>query len=125
MSGISRRSLLGYSGTAAAGAALAAAGTAQAADGTAVQAGAAASSAAQGSQSAPVFPSGTQFKGSTALPGGEGELQITFSVSVVDAPGSYVVPPIEVANALNALAQTHGWSPVTFYGTPAPAPLTS
>ncbi|MEV8535489.1 hypothetical protein [Streptomyces sp. NPDC051211] len=119
MSGISRRSLLGYSGTAAAGAALASAGSAHAAD-----AGATGADATQGTQAAPTFPAGTQFKGRTALPGGEGELVITFSVSTMDAPATHNVPPIDIANALTKLAEARGWSPITFYGTPAPAPLT-
>ncbi|MFK0254063.1 hypothetical protein [Streptomyces sp. NPDC090445] len=127
MSGISRRSLLGYSGTAAAGAVLTSAASAQAADAADAKtqsAGAAGASQAQGTQAAVSFPSGTQFKGRTATTGGEGELVITFSVSTIDAPASFNVPPIEIANALNKIAQDRGWGPVTFYGTPAPAPLT-
>ncbi len=58
------------------------------------------------------------------VPGVGGEVAITFSVSTIDAPASYDIPPIELANALNKIAQDHGWSPITFYGTPAPAPLT-
>ncbi|MFJ5546376.1 hypothetical protein [Streptomyces sp. NPDC093225] len=128
MSGISRRSLLGYSGTAAAGAALVGAGTAQAAEGEAAapeHAEAAQAGATQTAQSGPSFPPGTQFKGRTSLPGFEGELTITFSVAMMDAPQTHDVPPIEIAGALNQLAQQNGWSPITFYGTPAPAPLTS
>ncbi|MER5930942.1 hypothetical protein [Streptomyces sp. NPDC002054] len=122
MSGISRRSLLGYSGTAAAGAALGTAGAAQAADTTGT--GAAAANAAQGTQAATTFPPGTQFKGRAATTGGEGELAITFSVAVMDAPASNGVAPIDIANALTELAEARGWAPITFYGTPAPAPLT-
>ncbi|MCB5166458.1 hypothetical protein LG634_16630 [Streptomyces bambusae] len=128
MSGISRRSLLGYSGTAAAGAALGSAGSAQAAEGEAAEASqAAAQASASGSaaQSTTTFPPNTQFKGRTSLPSFEGELTITFSVAMVDAPSQHSVPPIEIANALNELAQQRGWNPITFYGTPAPVPLTS
>ncbi|MGW0753369.1 hypothetical protein [Streptomyces sp. NPDC002587] len=126
MSGISRRSLLGYSGTAAAGAVLAAGGSAEAAQAQAQgeAAGAAAAAATQQTQTAPTFPRGTQFKGSSMVPGVGGEVVITFSVSTIDAPASYDIPPLELANALNKIAQDHGWSPITFYGTPAPAPLT-
>ncbi|MFG2985997.1 hypothetical protein ACGFYQ_32920 [Streptomyces sp. NPDC048258] len=127
MSGISRRSLLGYSGTAAAGAVLASAGSAAATDAMDAKtenAGATGTDATRGTQAATAFPSGTQFKGRAAVPGVGGELVITFSVSTVDAPASYDVPPIDIANALTKLAEAHGWSPITFYGTPAPAPLT-
>ncbi|MEU5812057.1 twin-arginine translocation signal domain-containing protein [Streptomyces sp. NPDC047718] len=126
MSGISRRSLLGYSGTAAAGAVLASGGSAEAAEAHAreAKATAAAAAATQGTQAASAFPRGTQFKGTGMVPEVGGEVVITFSVSTVDAPASYDIPPIELANALNKIAQAHGWSPITFYGTPAPAPLT-
>ncbi|MFB7462655.1 hypothetical protein ACFCZ1_03935 [Streptomyces sp. NPDC056224] len=124
MSGISRRSLLGYSGTAAAGAVLAAGGSAEAAQAQGETAGTAAAAATQQTQTAPTFPRGTQFKGSSMVPGVGGEVVITFSVSTIDAPASYDIPPLELANALNKIAQDHGWSPITFYGTPAPAPLT-
>ncbi|MFJ9648947.1 twin-arginine translocation signal domain-containing protein [Streptomyces sp. NPDC101206] len=124
MSGISRRSLLGYSGTAAAGAVLASGGSAEAAEEHAKEAKAPAAAAAQGTQAASAFPRGTQFKGTSMVPEVGGEVVITFSVSTVDAPASYDIPPIELANALNKIAQAHGWSPITFYGTPAPAPLT-
>ncbi|MEW2414643.1 twin-arginine translocation signal domain-containing protein [Streptomyces sp. NPDC046866] len=127
MSGISRRSLLGYSGTAAAGAALASGGpalAAQAPAGESGKAGTTPATAAQGTQAAPAFPRGTQFKGTGVVAGVGGELVITFSVSVMDAPASYDIPPIELADALNRIAQNHGWSAITFYGTPAPAPLT-
>ncbi|WP_438318186.1 twin-arginine translocation signal domain-containing protein [Streptomyces sp. HUAS TT3] len=126
MSGISRRSLLGYSGTAAAGAVLASGGSAEAAEAHAKEAKATAAAAAttQGTQAASAFPRGTQFKGTGMVPEVGGEVVITFSVSTVDAPASYDIPPIELANALNKIAQAHGWSPITFYGTPAPAPLT-
>ncbi|WP_328966944.1 hypothetical protein [Streptomyces sp. NBC_00239] len=120
MSGISRRSLLGYSGTAAAGAALSSAGSAQAAD-----AEAQAVDQAQAAQAAPAFPSGTEFKGRVSLPDYSGELTITFSVAMVDAAPAHGVAPLEIANALSQLAQQRGWLPVTFYGTPAPAPLTA
>ncbi|MFD8417665.1 twin-arginine translocation signal domain-containing protein [Streptomyces sp. NPDC059650] len=127
MSGISRRSLLGYSGTAAAGAVLASGGSAEAAEAHAREAkatAAAATTTTQGTQAASAFPRGTQFKGTGMVPEVGGEVVITFSVSTVDAPASYDIPPIELANALNKIAQAHGWSPITFYGTPAPAPLT-
>ncbi|MGW5348114.1 twin-arginine translocation signal domain-containing protein [Streptomyces sp. NPDC004050] len=125
MSGISRRSLLGYSGTAAAGAVLASGGSAEAAEAHAKEAKATAAAATtQGTQAASAFPRGTQFKGTGMVPEVGGEVVITFSVSTVDAPASYDIPPIELANALNKIAQAHGRSPITFYGTPAPAPLT-
>ncbi|KUJ69448.1 hypothetical protein ACZ90_11195 [Streptomyces albus subsp. albus] len=128
MSGISRRSLLGYSGTTAAGAVLASAGSAQAADAEEKKgkdAGGTGVEESVGAQAAASFPAGTEFKGRTAVPGVGGELVITFSVAMMDAPASHDVPAIDIANALTKLAEDHGWSPITFYGTPAPAPLTS
>ncbi|MBW5484199.1 hypothetical protein [Streptomyces bambusae] len=126
MSGISRRSLLGYSGTAAAGAVLAAPAAAQAADAADTGAKSAGAAGAQATQIATSFPSGTQFKGRTSIPPDySGELVITFSVATADAPASKDIPLMEIADALNTIVQAHGWSPITFYGTPAPVPLTS
>ncbi|WP_327136641.1 twin-arginine translocation signal domain-containing protein [Streptomyces sp. NBC_01340] len=112
MSSISRRSLLGYSGTAAAGAVLTTGGAAQAAEADAPTA------------AAVHFPNGTEFKGSAFTPGREGGIAFTFSVEAIEtAPESYRISSLEVANALNELATSRGWPPITFYGTPAPAPL--
>lgn len=124
MSGISRRSLIGYSGTAAAGAVLASGAAAEAAQGQGEQAKKAGATAQGAQAAASAFPRGTLFKGTSMVPGVGGEVAITFSVSTVDAPASYDIAPIELANALNKIAQDHGWGPITFYGTPAPAPLT-
>ncbi|MDQ0954458.1 hypothetical protein QFZ24_008381 [Streptomyces phaeochromogenes] len=42
----------------------------------------------------------------------------------MDTPTENVINPLEIANLLNELAESRGWPPATFYGTPAPAPLT-
>ncbi|MCX4910908.1 twin-arginine translocation signal domain-containing protein [Streptomyces sp. NBC_00878] len=115
MSSISRRSLLGYSGTTAAGAVLGAAGSAEAADTAAAETEASASA---------VFPSGTRFSADYTIGPIDASMTLTFSVSVMDTPTESVITPNEIANLLNELAESRGWPPATFYGTPAPAPLT-
>ncbi|SEG47429.1 hypothetical protein SAMN05216223_105376 [Actinacidiphila yanglinensis] len=136
MSGISRRSVLGYTGTAAAGTILATAATAQSAQ--AAQPGETASASAphtapatahaqQAGASTADFPFGTTFTGnvSPTLPGGEdnSNLSITFTVQCTEAPAAYDVTPLEIANALSAYAQSRGWPAITFYGAPAPVAL--
>ncbi|MFD3933416.1 hypothetical protein [Streptomyces sp. NPDC058614] len=117
MSELSRRSLLGYSGTAAAGAVLASSGPAQAA----------AAEATQTADAATVtFPSGTEFSGKTLMPVDDyaAQISLSFSIAFSEAPTTNTITPLEVANALNELAASRGWPAITFYGTPAPAPLT-
>lgn len=122
MSSFSRRSLLGYSGTAAAGAVLASGGTAQAATTTA--GGAAVTASAESGTAAVDFPEGTRFSGTVRMPGTEmTELTLSFTVSTVETPAAQRIDALEVAEALNELAAARGWPPVTFYGAPAPAPL--
>ncbi|MGW1843295.1 hypothetical protein [Streptomyces sp. NPDC001966] len=115
MSEISRRSLLGYSGTAAAGAVFASAGTARAA-GT------------EEAQSTPAeFGPGTEFKAQQSMAESDLMMEMTFSVRVDwpnGSPSAQEITALEVAQALSAIAESKGWPPLTFYGTPAPAPLT-
>lgn len=113
MSKISRRSLLGYSGTAAAGAVLATS-SAAAASGEATDTEAAA---------AVEFENGTEFSGITSIGPIDAQMSLTFSVRVVDVPAANNLTPLEVAEALSALAEARGWPPITFYGSPPPAPL--
>ncbi|WP_405813608.1 twin-arginine translocation signal domain-containing protein [Streptomyces sp. NBC_01390] len=116
MSSISRRSLLGYSGTAAAGAAL----------GTATQAEA----AADDPTAMPEFPYNTEFSGDSNIRNAEysepdGYLGISFKVdcSTTGAARPNQIDPIDIANVLNTYLESRGWPPMTFYGTPVPAPL--
>ncbi|MEU9750396.1 hypothetical protein ACFV85_17550 [Streptomyces niveus] len=112
MSKISRRSLLGYSGTAAAGAVLAS------------SAASASASTVSGETAAPVdFPPGTEFTGNTSIGPIDAAMTLTFTLRVDQAPAANDVTPLEVAEALSALAEARGWPPITFYGAPAPAPL--
>ncbi|MGW1667966.1 hypothetical protein [Streptomyces sp. NPDC002324] len=70
------------------------------------------------------FPEGARFSGTVRMPGTEmTELTVTFSVATTEAPAAQRISALEVADALNELAAARGWPPVTFYGTPAPAPL--
>ncbi|MGW8667801.1 hypothetical protein [Streptomyces niveus] len=112
MSKISRRSLLGYSGTAAAGAVLAS------------SAAPASASTDSGEAATPVdFPTGTEFTGNTSIGPIDAAMTLTFTLRVDQAPAANDVTPLEVAEALSALAEARGWPPITFYGAPAPAPL--
>jgi hypothetical protein len=131
MSSLSRRTLLGYTGTAAAGtaatgSALFTGGAARAAgNGTADENPAPGQAETQTQENAGAdFPEGTKFSGYVRMPGTEmTELTVSFTVSTTEAPAAQRISALEVANALNELAATRGWPPVTFYGTPAPAPL--
>ncbi|MDX3670344.1 hypothetical protein [Streptomyces europaeiscabiei] len=124
MSGFSRRSLLGYSGSAAAGAALASSGTAHAA--TAVSVG------VESSAAAVEFPPGTEFSGSSG-PSVEEEdahysLKIGFTVEICGVngdtpPEENVVTPAATASVLSEIAAAKGWPPITFSGRPAPAAI--
>jgi hypothetical protein len=115
LSSVSRRSLLGYSGTAAAGAAL----------GTTAQAEAAGDPTAP-----PEFPVNTEFTGDANIPGpdnGEpdGHVNISFRVdcSTSGAARPKQIDPIDIANVLNEYLQSRGWPTMTFYGIPVRAPL--
>ncbi|WP_181797349.1 hypothetical protein [Streptomyces sp. WELS2] len=122
MSSISRRSLIGYSGTAAAGAVIA--GTASASPAQAAPTAQAAQ--AESSGTAANFPEGTLFGGRSQRnigPDTPSELEIKFSIANAETPAAYAVTPQEVADAINKLLASRGWPAVTFYGTPAPAPL--
>ncbi|MEU1558828.1 twin-arginine translocation signal domain-containing protein [Streptomyces scabiei] len=123
MSGLSRRSLLGYSGSAAAGVALSTNGTTQ--EATAVSAETATGADTDSRPAAAAdFPDGTRFSGTVRMPGTEmTELTVGFSVGTTEAPAAQRITALDVAEALNTLAAARGWPPVTFYGTPAPAPL--
>ncbi|MEU7563904.1 hypothetical protein [Streptomyces eurythermus] len=122
MSSISRRSLIGYSGTAAAGAVIA--GTASASPAQAAQA--AQPVQAQSASTAATFPEGTLFGGRSQRnigPDTPSELEIKFSIANAETPAAYSVTPQEIADAINKFLASRGWPAVTFYGTPAPAPL--
>ena len=110
MSSISRRTLLGYSGTTAAGIAFGTSGTAEAA------------SAEEAQAASSEFPEGTLFRGSALLNDVEGYLNLEFSVST-NQTGAQDIDPVEIAELLSDLAAARGWPAVTFYGTPKPAPL--
>ncbi|MFV5998628.1 hypothetical protein ACNPQM_41350 [Streptomyces sp. NPDC056231] len=118
---MSRRTLLGYSGTTAAGAVLggAAAQPAQAAEPQAVQ--------AQTQTASANFPAGTLFEGRVGIDTGADtnpEMRIKFSVMIEERPpADSVISPQEIADALNELVARKGWPTITFYGTPAPARL--
>lgn len=117
MSGFSRRSLLGHSGSAAAGAALASSGTAHAA--TAVSVG------TESSAAAVEFPPGTEFSGSSGLSVEEEDayysLQIGFTVEISGVNGD--TPPEENVVTPAEIAASKGWPPITFSGRPAPVAI--
>ncbi|MER5892933.1 hypothetical protein [Streptomyces sp. NPDC001876] len=113
MSEISRRKLLGYSGTAAAGAVFASTATAEAAE-------------TDEATATVEFMDGTEFRADASM--AESDLMMDMSFKVrVDKPNGYPsaqdITPLEVAQALSALAESKGWPPLTFYGTPPPVAL--
>ncbi|WP_051857472.1 hypothetical protein [Streptomyces cellulosae] len=123
LSSISRRTLLGYSGTAAAGTVLGVTAPAEAAE-TAETAETTAASGTAAAPAAPAseFPEGTLFSGRTSLD--YAAMAIRFSVEMAETPpDGYAVDPSETADALNELVVSRGWPAITFYGTPKPAPL--
>ncbi|MEU2021420.1 hypothetical protein ABZ565_04535 [Streptomyces sp. NPDC016469] len=128
MSQFSRRSLLGYTGTAAAGAVFATAGTSEAA-GRDEPATAAEATTTSTSATNPVeFVDGTEFRADQSMSESDLMMEMSFKVRVDKpngCPSAQDITPLEVAEALSALAQSKGWPPLTFYGTPAPAPLNS
>lgn len=113
MSDISRRKLLGYSGTAAAGAVFASATTAEAAE-------------TDGMTSTVEFTDGAEFWADANMAESDLMMEMSFKVRV-DKPNGYPsaqdITPLEVAQVLSALAQSKGWPPLTFYGTPPPVAL--
>lgn len=128
MSEMSRRSLLGYTGTAAAGAVFATAGTAEAAgrDEAATATKATQASASESATASVEFMDGTEFRADHSMAETDLMMEMSFKVRV-DKPNGYPsaqdITPLEVAQALSVLAQSKGWPPLTFYGTPPPAPL--
>ncbi|WP_330292576.1 hypothetical protein [Streptomyces sp. NBC_00576] len=118
MSRISRRSLLGYSGSAAAGAVLVAGEQTQAA--AATEATEATTAAA--SEAAVTFPNGAEFHAGASLDL-DSSLQLTFSLQI-QTDAQHMITPIMIADALNEIAASRGWPALTFYGRPAEAPLT-
>ncbi|MEV0173573.1 twin-arginine translocation signal domain-containing protein [Streptomyces sp. NPDC050803] len=116
MSSLSRRSLLGYSGTTAAGAVLGSATSAQPAQ----------AAEAEAETTSTVFPPDTLFNGMSRISHTDTgtELYIKFSVQVAETPPAGAeITPQEIAELLSEFAVSRGWPPITFYGTPAPAPL--
>jgi hypothetical protein len=133
VTGISRRKVLGYTSTAAAGGILATAGTAGSAhaadaDPAPNTAAGAVTYAEQASADSVTWATNNVFKAFVSLPGEEEppELTISFSLDIATfADASADITPYEVASALSALAESRGWPPLQFYGSPAPVPLTS
>lgn len=113
MSSMSRRSLLGYSGTAAASAAIGGTASAQPAQAQEAQAGTASTD----------FSANTLFSGHSSIADVDAFLEVRFSIDTSEAPAANRIDPLEIANVLNDLFTKRGWPTVTFYGTPPPAPL--
>lgn len=113
MSDISRRKLLGYSGTAAAGAVFASTSAADAAE-------------ADPATTTVEFMEGSEFRADARMAGSDLMMDVSFKLRV-DRPNGYPsaqeITLLEVAEALSVLAQSKGWPPLTFYGTPPPVAL--
>ncbi|MCX4966676.1 hypothetical protein OHA98_17870 [Streptomyces sp. NBC_00654] len=90
-------------------------------------AGTAAAEGTDAAQSTAVeFSPGSKFEASSSMAGSDLMMEMTFSVRV-DWPNGYPsahdITPLEIANALSAIAEAKGWPPLTFYGPQPPAPL--
>ncbi|MCX4766224.1 hypothetical protein OG562_35655 [Streptomyces sp. NBC_01275] len=105
---MSRRALLGYSSSAAAGAVLASAGSAQAEE---------SSVAEEAAESTAVWEGGNTFHGVTSPGPEDGSISMTFSLDFMASPTAQEVTPLDVANAINELLASRGWSDIQFYGT--------
>jgi hypothetical protein len=105
--GVSRRALLGYSSSAAAGAALASSGSARA-EGTEV--------ADQASESDTEWGGSVRFHGVTPPGPEDGSIGMTFSIDLMPSPTAQKVTALDVANAINELLTSRGWPSIQFYG---------
>ncbi|MEV1020490.1 hypothetical protein [Streptomyces sp. NPDC050264] len=128
---MSRRALLGYSGTAAAGAVVGASAPATAAQDTAAQDTAATDTAATDETAAVTFKRDTYFDGSSQIANTnpdysepDGYVRIEFRMTFERGnPAVETIEPLDIAGALNEFLASRGWPAITFYGTPEPAPL--
>ncbi|MEW2044759.1 hypothetical protein [Streptomyces sp. NPDC005476] len=123
--GVSRRALLGYSSSAAAGAVLTSAGSARAEEADVSDRTAAArqggvteqgSVARQASDADEEWGGSTQFRGTTPPGPEEGYIAMTFSIDRMPSPTLQKVTALDVAEALNELLTSRGWPAIKFYG---------
>ncbi|MFI1031126.1 hypothetical protein [Streptomyces sp. NPDC020951] len=109
--GVSRRALLGYSSSAAAGAVLASAGPAQAeAEGTGV-----AEQAAE-AETDPDWGWNVPFRGVTAPGPEDGSIAVSFNIDFMSSPTAQKVTALDVADAINELLTSRGWPAIQFFG---------
>jgi hypothetical protein len=108
--GVSRRALLGYSGSAAAGAVLASGGSAQAEESSTVAEQAAADSTV-------TFVSDIGFTGASVPDVDADALRVHFTVEGGgSSPTTEAVTALDIANAINDLVTSRGWPPIRFHG---------
>ncbi|WP_327319080.1 hypothetical protein [Streptomyces sp. NBC_01235] len=105
--GVSRRALLGYSSSAAAGAVLASAGSAQAEESEVTE---------QADESTPAWGYNVQFRGVTPPGPEEGSISVTFTIDMMPGSTAQDVTALDVANSINELLTSHGWPSIQFYG---------
>ncbi|MFF3208257.1 hypothetical protein [Streptomyces sp. NPDC002962] len=110
---MSRRALLGYSSSAAAGAVLASAGPAQAE--AEAEECAVAERAAESTTEWP-WGAGIEFSGVTPPGPEEGSLRVTFSLTAFSSPTAQAVNERDIADAINELLISRGWPSIPFYG---------
>ncbi|WP_157880946.1 hypothetical protein [Streptomyces griseoruber] len=104
---MSRRALLVSSGSAAAGAVLASAGAAQAEE---------AAVAEQTDESTPAWGYNVPFHGVTQPGPEDGYISVNFTIDMMPGPPEKDVTALDVANAINELLTSRGWSAIQFYG---------
>ncbi|MEV1068169.1 hypothetical protein [Streptomyces sp. NPDC050263] len=115
--GVSRRALLGYSSSAAAGAVLASAGPAQAeAETSAAAAGSGVAEQASETETDPDWGWNIPFGGVTPPGPEDGSIAMTFKIDFMHSPTAQKVTALDVANAINELITSRGWPAIQFYG---------
>ncbi|MGW0947362.1 hypothetical protein ACWD4O_33095 [Streptomyces sp. NPDC002623] len=122
--GVSRRALLGYSSSAAAGAVLASAGPAQAEAEAQAQAQAEGSvGAAQAAETEtetetdPDWGWNVPFRGVTPPGPEEGSIVVSFNIDFMSSPTAQKVTALDVADAINELLTSRGWPAIQFIGS--------
>ncbi|MGW0532405.1 hypothetical protein [Streptomyces sp. NPDC003032] len=117
MSGVSRRAVLGYSGSAAAGAVIASTGSAQAAESQAPVAQAPVAQAADAEQASAIeWGPGTEFRGHSSIGDVDASMTVKFSLDIEYAPSGKAITALDIAEAINKLVESRGWPRIQFHG---------
>ncbi|MGW1780170.1 hypothetical protein ACWCQQ_13635 [Streptomyces sp. NPDC002143] len=113
--GVSRRALLGYSSSAAAGAVLASAGPAQAEAEAEAEGSVGAAQAAE-TETDPDWGWNVPFRGVTPPGPEDGSIVVSFNIDFMSSPTAQKVTALDVADAINELLTSRGWPAIQFIG---------